>query len=206
MLPTVAIALVSVALWWTPSRNIIANGPLAPFWRIASERFDQVAVPFHFAAQNEVIADRNHEILTLRAQLASAQAQSASKDKLLADLKAQMAQLQTQAASSRSSGSPAPASPGNAGASPAPFGQTAQAGPAAGGDLTAGATPDMRRTAQYWASMEPENAAKVVQRLPVNYVARILALMSPDAAGAVLDALPPTFAAQLTQEDPELRR
>ena len=53
--------------------------------------------------------------------------------------------------------------------------------------------------------MEPDNAAKVVQRLPVPYVARVLAQMSPDAVGAILDAVPATFAAQLTQENPQLK-
>ncbi|MDQ2992636.1 MAG: hypothetical protein M3R30_07465 [Candidatus Eremiobacteraeota bacterium] len=54
--------------------------------------------------------------------------------------------------------------------------------------------------------MDPENAVKVVQKLPVSYVAHILALMSPDAVGPILDALPPAYAASLTQEHPELRR
>jgi flagellar motility protein MotE (MotC chaperone) len=64
----------------------------------------------------------------------------------------------------------------------------------------------MRRTAQYWASMEPENAAKLAQRLSPVYVARILSLMQPDSVGAILDALPANYAAKLTQEHPELQR
>ena len=64
----------------------------------------------------------------------------------------------------------------------------------------------MRRTAQVWANMDATNAAKVVQRLPIPYVARVLALMSPDDAGAILDAVPPAFAAQVTQENPQLKR
>jgi hypothetical protein len=76
----------------------------------------------------------------------------------------------------------------------------------AGSDLSANATPDMKRTADYWAAMDPENAAKVVVRLPTPYVARILALMPPEAAGTILDNLPPSFAAKLTQEKPELKR
>ncbi len=53
--------------------------------------------------------------------------------------------------------------------------------------------------------MQPENAAKVVQRLPIPYVAEVLALMSPDDAGSILDAVPPAFAAQVTQENPSLK-
>jgi flagellar motility protein MotE (MotC chaperone) len=64
----------------------------------------------------------------------------------------------------------------------------------------------MKRTADYWAAMDPENAAKVAQRLPTSYVARILALMPTEAAGTLLDNLPPTFAAKLTQEKPQLQR
>ena len=65
---------------------------------------------------------------------------------------------------------------------------------------------ELNRTAQYWANMEPENAAKVVEKLPVPYVARVLSQMSPDAVGAILDAVPATFAAELTQENPQLKR
>jgi flagellar motility protein MotE (MotC chaperone) len=54
--------------------------------------------------------------------------------------------------------------------------------------------------------MEPDNAAKVIQKLPVPYVARVFSQMSPDAVGAILDALPSTYAAELTQENPELKR
>jgi flagellar motility protein MotE (MotC chaperone) len=73
-------------------------------------------------------------------------------------------------------------------------------------DLSSGATPDMQRTAKYWANMEPDNVAKVLPKLPIPYVARVLALMSPDDVGAILDALPAAYAAQLTQEHPELKR
>ncbi len=54
--------------------------------------------------------------------------------------------------------------------------------------------------------MEPENAAKVVQKLPVVYVARVFALMSADSVSSILDALPSTYVAALTQEHPELKR
>jgi len=42
--------------------------------------------------------------------------------------------------------------------------------------------------------------------LPIPYVAEVLALMSPDDAGSILDAVPPAFAAQVTQENPSLKR
>ncbi len=193
ILPVIAVGLVIFAFSWTPSRNVIASGPMAPVWESTSTTFNQVAAPFHFAAQNQLLTDRNRQIEQLQTQIASLQAQGAAKDKQISALNDQIAQLQTQAANARTDTSAV---------APAPAASAA----AAAGDLASGATQDMRRTANYWASMDPENAAKVVQRLPVGYVARIFALMSADAAGAILDALPSAYAARLTQENPELKR
>ncbi len=193
ILPVIAVGLVIFAFSWTPSRNAIAGGPMAPLWESTSTSFGAVAAPFHFAAQNQVLTARNRQIEQLQAQIADLQAQGVAKDKQISGLNDQIAQLETQASNARTNASAVV---------PAPAGITASAA----GDLASGATQDMRRTANYWASMDPENAAKVVQRLPVGYVARIFALMSPDAAGAILDALPTAYAAQLTQENPELKR
>jgi flagellar motility protein MotE (MotC chaperone) len=206
VLPIVAIALLAVALAWPPSRTVISSGPMAPAWRTMGGWFGVVAAPFHFAAQNEVITDRNKQIAVLQNQLTSAQTAAAGKDKQIADLQQQIGQLQTQAASTRS-GPPAKArrpSPAATGAFGG--GTTGGQNAAVAGDLSTGATADARRTAAYWTSMEPENAAKIAQRLPVAYVARIFALMQPDAVGSILDALPATYAAKITQEHPELQR
>jgi flagellar motility protein MotE (MotC chaperone) len=205
ILPAIAIALVVFAFVWPPSRNVIAAGPMAPVWRTAGNAFTVVAQPFHFAAQNQAITAANRQVAQLQAQLATAQSAGSDKDKQIAALQSQVAQLQTQAAAARSAtpAGPRPA-PSTLGGS---SGNGGSQGPVAGrGDLSAGATADARRVAAYWGSMDPENAAKVVQRLPVPYVAHIFALMQPDSVGAILDALPPTFAAQITQENPELRR
>ena len=199
ILPTIAIALVIFAFIWTPSRNVITGGPLQPLIQNLSDRFNVIAAPFHFAAQNQVIADKNKQIVQLQAQIADLQTQSTAKDKQISSLNAQINQLQTQAANSRSAAAPNVAPAANA-AQPNPIAQSS------GGDLTSGATQDMRRTAQVWANMQPENAAKVIARLPIPYVARVLALMSPDDAGAILDAAPTAFAAQVTQENPSLKR
>lgn len=204
ILPVIAIGLVIFAISWQPSRSVIAGGPMAPLWQDAGSTFNSVAAPFHFAAQNQLLTDRNRQIVQLQAQIASLQSQSAAKDKQISNLNAQIEQLQGQAASARGVGSVVPPAP-QTGAVSAAAAPAAGASPAAG-DLASGATQDMRRTANYWANMEPENAAKVMQKLPVPYVARVLALMSPDAVGAILDALPAGYAAQLTQENPELRR
>jgi flagellar motility protein MotE (MotC chaperone) len=208
ILPLIAVGLVAFVFWWEPSRNVVTNGPLAPMWRAAGPTFDTIATPFHFEAQNLLLTDRNKQIVTLQKQVADLQSQVGAKDKTISDLNGQIGQLQTQAASSRGSSTAASAAPA---ASSAPVAAVANSSTSAGNglvlnDLSSGATPDMRRTAQYWANMEPDNVAKVLPKLPIPYVARVLALMSPGDVGAILDALPATYAAQLTQEHPELKQ
>jgi MgtE intracellular N domain len=182
ILPVVAIGLVVFAFAWPPSRNVITGGPLSPLLQNVGSRFDTIAAPFHFAAQNQVLTDRNRQIMQLQSQITELQAQSAASSRNAA-----------------TSPSAAPAAGAAAQSNPA----AAEAGSS---DTTSNATPEMRRTAQVWANMQPENAAKVVQRLPIPYVAEVLALMSPDDAGSILDAVPPAFAAQVTQENPSLKR
>jgi flagellar motility protein MotE (MotC chaperone) len=198
ILPAIAIALVVFALTWAPSRTVITGGPVAPLWGKATDAFNTVATPFHFAAQNQLIQDRNHQIVVLQQQLAAAQAESAAKDKQISSLNAQLSQLQTQAANAQAVASAPPAAAASPGAAAGSVGNSA---------LTASpeSTSDAR-TAQYWANMEPDNAAKVIKKLPVPYVARVFSQMSPDAVGAILDALPASYAAQLTQENPQLKR
>ena len=200
LLPLIAIALIVAAFWWTPSRNAIANGPLAPVWNAGASAFDKIAAPFHFAVQNQAIADRDATIARLQAQVSDLQSQGVAKDKQITQLRSSLDAADAATAAAR-----APA------AKPAvavgvPVVAASGAPGFAAGDLTVGATADARRTAAVWAAMEPENAAKVVQKLPVPYVAHILALMSPDAVGPIMDALPAAYAAALTQEHPELRR
>lgn len=202
LLPAVAIALVIFAFSWGPSRSVITNGPMAPMWQNLGQRFGVIAAPFRFAAQNQLLTDKNKQIAKLQAQVAALRSQSTAKDKKISALSGQVDQLQTQAANAQAS-APAPlasTNPANpAAANPADSGAAASGG-------QSNATPQMRRTAQVWANMEPENAAKVIQRLPIPYVAQVLALMSPDDAGAILDAVPPKFAAEVTQENPGIRR
>ena len=213
LLPAIAIALVVFAVLWGPSRNVIANGPLAPAYRAGSDWFNVVATPFHFAAQNQVITDRGRQIVQLQTQLTAAQSAAADKDKKIGQLQKQLEQSQNQLSNANQSvGATSTAKPGAVAPKPSSnaatlaFGSTQGSGTQSiGSDLSAGATPDMKRTAQYWASMDPENAAKVAQRLPVPYVARILSLMQPDTVGAILDAMPPNVAAKLTQENPSLQ-
>lgn len=206
ILPLFAVGLVVVALLWPPSRNVITAGPMKPAWESAGSAMDKVAAPFHFAAQNDVITDRNRQIAALQSQLTAAQNGTQGKDKQIAALQQQIDQLQEQAAAARTTPSKTAPRPAVSAGAFTMAAQSSQSNPVVSGDLSAGATADMRRTAQYWASMDPENAAKIAQRLPPSYVARVFALMQPDAVGAVLDALPANFAAKLIQEHPELQR
>ncbi len=205
LFPLVAIALVVFAFVWPPSQRVILAGPLAPVWHGAANTYAVAARPFNFAAQNQVITDRAHEITVLQKQVADQQSQLADKDRKISQMQTQIDQGAQQAAAGRSgSARPAAAPSGAPNAAAVPNASGPSAAPA--GDLSANASADMRRTAQYWSSMDPENAAKVIARLPVNYVARIFSLMSADSVGAILDALPPALAAQITQEHPEFRR
>ena len=196
ILPIVAIALLALALVWGPSRQALTGGPMAPVWSALSTAGNTIAAPFHFAAQNQVITDRNRTIATLQQQLTSAQQSATAKDKQIASLQSQIEQLKLKSVTAHHPGTqpkfatrPAPAGAAGAFAS-AP---------------TSNATPEMQRTAQYWASMDPQNAAKIAQRLPPSYDAAIFSLMQPDAVGAIMDQLPPTFAAKLAQNTPKAR-
>lgn len=199
LLPLAAAALLAAALWWTPSRTFVVNGPLAPVLRAASPAWNSATAPLHFEAQNKVIGDQTQKIAALQKQLDAASKQTADRDKQVSALQTQVNDAQQQLALR-----PATATP----AAPKSAAQAATAGAAApaGSDLGAGATPDMRRTAQVWAAMDAEAAAKIVQRLPVSYVARVFAVMAPDSVGPILEAVPPAYAAQLTREHPELQR
>lgn len=184
LIPVAIVVVVVAALEWAPSRNWIATGPLAPVWK-------PVSTPFDAVGEHGTIDTQNRRIASLQQQLAQAQAAVTARDKQISGLQTQLNSAQVDAARAKSAHAPATAS-----ASPNP----------AFGDLSANATANMRRTAADWSAMDAESAAKVVQRLPVPYVVRIFALMSPDAVGAILENLPPAYAAQLTQERPELRR
>ncbi len=180
-LPFVAAALVLAAFVWPPSQKWIASQP--------------VAAPLHFAVQNRTIADQSRQIGSADKQLADAKMQIVDRDKTILALHAELVRTQRRTTSAvvHASGQSTPSSAPKA--TDAPF-----------ADLAGGATQDMRRTAQMWGSMDAEAAAKVVQHLPLSYVARVFSVMSPDSAGAILENLPPAYAAALTQEHPELRR
>lgn len=198
LLPVIAVLLLVAALILPPSRNIIFNGPLAPLWRIAGSAMANLAKPFHFAAMNNEITARDKIIAGLRTQITADKAQLSDRDKTISSLQSQVNQIMQQsAADKQKTVAKAPPVSGESGVLGAPAG---------GSDLAANATPDMRRTANYWASMDAESAAKLVQREPVPYTARIFALMPADAVGQILNNLPAPYAAALTQEHPELRR
>lgn len=200
LLPLVAVLLIVVAFILPASRAAIVAGPLAPLWHLSSAKLAPITAPFHFAAQNQLITRRNHEIVLLQARLADATQSLAVKTKDAAALKAQLDQLAQQAATTRATHATAHSAPGSAsGVSPA------SAAASTSGNIAASATLDDRRVAADWAAMDPTKAAKVVQRLPVPYDAKIFALMSANDVGAVLDKLPPAFAARITQANPELK-
>lgn len=198
ILPVVAVLLLVAALVLPPSRNIILNGPLAPVWRIAGNVIAGIAKPFHFAAMNNEITARDRTIAQLNAQITADKAQISDRDKTISSLQSQINQVMQQSAADKQKTV--------AKAPPVTTEGSGLSGSAHGSDLAANASPDMRRTANYWASMDAESAAKLIQRQPIPYAARIFALMPADAVGQILNNLPAPYAAALTQEHPELRR
>lgn len=198
LLPLAAASLLAAALWWGPSRAFVVNGPLAPVLRTVAPAWNSATAPLHFEAQNKVIDQQSQKIAALQKQLNDAAKQTADRDKQVSALQTQVNAAQQQLALKASVSAPPPPVKRSS------DGVTAAAAP--GSDLGSNATPDMRRTAQVWAAMDAEAAAKVVQRLPVSYVARVFAVMAPDSVGPILEAVPPAYAAQLTREHPELQR
>lgn len=162
---------------------LVAAGALS-FWPPVREGF---SVARDASAARQEIAQRDRTIADLRARIASQQKQIARMGDSTGD------------ATSVAAAANAPAA---VVAQPTIAPPTAVPSP---GDLTANATPDMRRTAQMWAAMDPGDAAKIVARMRPAYTARIFALMPADAAGQILDALPAAYGARVTQENPQLR-
>lgn len=198
LLPIIAVLMLLAAFLLPSSRHVIMAGPLAPMWRVLGTALTNANKPFHFAALNNEITQRERTITKLQQTITDDKTQLSDRDKQISSLQSQVNQLMQAGVSNRSKNLKAPAPSASDGG--------LGGGAAAGSDLTANASPDMRRTATQWASMDAENAAKVVQKLPVPYAARILALMPADAAGQILNSLPAPYAAELTQEHPELRR
>ncbi|MGA3037693.1 MAG: hypothetical protein ABSE64_09455 [Vulcanimicrobiaceae bacterium] len=194
VLPLVAILALGFALWWPPSQKritgFITNGPLNPIVARVGAFFTPYLAPLHFASQEQVIADRNRQIEALGGEIESQRKDSASKDAQIAALQFQIKQMQSAAAkAAEATPSPAirPASAAGAnGEAPAPV-------------ETTSSTDDPKHAAAVWATMDPEQAAAVAQKLPADYTAKVLALMSNDAAGQLLGALPPDYAAKVAQ-------
>jgi len=178
LLPLFAIGALAGALTWPPSHNVIVNGPLKPVWTIASAGGAAVSKPFGFVTQQQHIADQNREMRRLNASLESDRKAQESKDARITALQSQVTQLQAQ---------PKPT------LAPVVVRKSQPASTEAGAESDA-----VRRTAQYWASMDAEKAAAIVQRLPDSYVNRVFAQMPADSVADIMNTLPPKVAARLT--------
>ncbi|GAC1404092.1 MAG: hypothetical protein NVSMB64_06790 [Candidatus Velthaea sp.] len=181
LLPLAALAALGVALAWPPSHNVIANGPLKPVWNVAAGVGAQAARPFSFAVQQQKIADKNRELRARDAAIENDRKAQEVKDARISALQSQVAQLQAQP-------KPTPAR-----AFPKPAASTLGVAPAG-----APVPDDMKRTAQYWASMDAEKAAAIAQRLPDAYVNGVFTQMTPESVGDIMNALPAKVAARLT--------
>lgn len=166
LIPLAVIAVAGVAIGYPPSRRAIASGPLAR--------------PFSLAAQQQTIAERNHRIRDLTAQLERQREETVDAEARADGLQRQ---LTAEAVAPRVAPPPAPHRR-----------LTSPRG------LIASSPADARRLAATWAAMQPENAAAVAMRLPDDLVTRVLAQMDADSAGAIMDALPTKVAARLSRD------
>ncbi len=194
LLPLVAILALGFALWWPPSQKritgFVMNGPLNPIVARIGAFFTPYLAPLHFASQEQVIADRNRQIEALGGEIESQRKDAASKDAQITALQYQVKQMQSAAAKAAE----ATPSPGVR-----PASAVAANGEAPAPAETPSTTDDPKHAAAVWATMDPEQAAAVAQKLPAGYTAKVLALMSNDAAGQLLGALPPDYAAKVSQ-------
>lgn len=191
------LALFTALFVWQPSRDWIVDGPAAPLWRTLHPVFAPIAAPFDAMGQMHTIASQNAQIADLQKQLVDSRSQIGDRDKQISDLQTQLNAAQQEAAVSKASANHV---------RPAVHSASAASGSVQmGSDLASQATPDMRRTASVWAAMDADAAAKVVERLPDDYVARIFAIMPPDSVGAILESSPASYAARLTRDRPELQ-
>jgi flagellar motility protein MotE (MotC chaperone) len=193
VLPVVAIAALAFALWWPPSQHrivgFITNGPIAVIAGRVGAFFQPYLAPLHFAAQEQVIADRNHEIEALGGEIEGQRRDLSAKDAEISSLNLQIKQMQAaaqQAASATSTPQPAQQSASAAGG-------TAEAPP------PQRFTDDPKHEAAVWSSMDPEQAAALAEKLPPDFTAKVLALMDNDSAGALLGALPADYAAKVAR-------
>jgi flagellar motility protein MotE (MotC chaperone) len=206
VLPLAAIAAFVGALNFGPSKRLILEGPLKPYLAIAGSYWDQFSKPLHFIAQQQVITEKNREIQALNSQIDKDRKDLSSRDDKIKTLqnqvngaKAAAANATPEAASSAAPGAVA----ANQGAAAAAAGAAAGAAPAAAAAPGASAAPSaddaaIKRTADVWAQMDADAVAGLVQKLPMDYVIRVLGQMSADQVAEVLGALPPKVAAQLT--------
>ncbi|HXP93521.1 MAG TPA: hypothetical protein VN905_08620 [Candidatus Binatia bacterium] len=194
VLPLAAIGALVGAIMWPPSHKIIFEGPLAPMIAKAQPVWEQASRPLHFVAQQQTITDKNREIQILNGQVEQNRKDLAARDDRIKALETQVNGAQ----SSASAATPAPAAPpGSSGGGPQ---AVAAAGPAAGQP-----DPDVKRTATVWSQMDPESVAGLAQKLPIDYVVRVLAQMTPDQVGQVMEALPADVAAKITQSQNQSR-
>ncbi|TAM90349.1 hypothetical protein EPN42_06005 [bacterium] len=170
--PLIVIAMIAAAFVWPVSRaRLHAVAPIGAAMDAAANASDVVSL-------RQAANQRERAIADLQQRVAGLQSDVQSRDK-------QISALTTQANQSDQLAQAA---------------QPAQ-GAAAGGKASPAPSEDVKliaRTAKIWDEMDPEAAAKIVQRLPDAYVARIFAEMDPDQVAEILGALPPKTAARLT--------
>ena len=192
--PAALAALLAAAFAIPASREWIAQGPPAPLWHAASPVVAPLSRPFDALAQERTISSQRGQIAALQQQLAGAREQLANAQRQASSLQSQLEAAQQDAAQAQDDANRRP---------PARTASDAQQNTS---DLSTQVSADMRRTASVWGAMDAQAAARIVQQLPDDYVARIFSAMPADAVGAILEDVSPAYAARLTRERPELAR
>lgn len=191
VLPLAALGALAGAIMWPPSHKIIFDGPLKPMLAKIQPFLDGAGRPLHFVAQQQTITEKNREIQNLNAQVEQTRKELASRDDRI---KALEGQLSAAANSGAAASAPTPA-PGAARTGA----QTVAAAGVPGAASSGAVDPDVKRAAAVWAQMGPDAVAALAQKLPIDYVVRVMDQMSPDQVGQVMEALPPDLAAKITQ-------
>lgn len=193
-LPLLALAALIFAVNWPPSQRVIANGPLKPAWDAGANVVAVVGRPFSFAAERQTIVERNRTIRTLNGQLEQERQAKVDADTRIKQLQQQVANLSAAAVTPKAV--PLPPLPKSA---IPPSATSASAAVAGASPAPARSADDAKRLAATWASMEPEKAAAMIQRLPDDEVTRVLAQMDADSAGEIMSALPAAVAARISR-------
>ncbi len=90
IVPALVLAGLAGALAWPPSHHVIADGPLAPVWSAGARGVAVATRPLSFAAQQQVITDKNRTLRELDGRLETQRQAKAAAEARVAQLQHQI--------------------------------------------------------------------------------------------------------------------